>query len=151
MTIRAATADDLDTLVEMGQRMHAESRFARLVFDGEKVRRTLAMLIDSPDGFLWVCERNGWIVGGLAAMAAERWFSQSRCCCDLGLFVDANERGGMAAAVLVRRYVEWALDLGIAPADIELGVNTGVKTEETGLLLQRLGARPRGFLYTWEE
>lgn len=148
--IRPAEIKDLDALTGLGARMHAESRFSRLPFDAGKVRGLLERLIGNEAAFLWVCERGGRIVGGLAAMSVERWFSPARACCDLGLFVDPAERGGMAAALLVKRYVAWALDLGIDPADIEMGVNTGVRTEETGRLLVALGARPRGHLYTWE-
>ena len=134
-------------LLALAAEMHAESRFSRFAFVPEKVRAMLATLIVADDGFLWVFD-DGDVIGALAATVFEHWFSSDRVAQDVGLFVRPDRRGGAAAAALIDRYIVWAHERGAV--DVELGVNTGVRPERTGKLLERLGARLVGWLYSWE-
>lgn len=142
--IRPATHADLPRLLELGAQMHAESRYRVLAFSAARAERTLQMLLDSPNGFLWVAADGGAVTGGLAAMSVPHWASDDEVATDLALFVAPDARGGLTAARLVTRYREWARERGAVIVD--MGVSTGVHPEQTARLLERLGARRIGFI-----
>lgn len=135
--IRPATLHDIPALVALGQRMHAESRYSVLRFNDAKLGATLRQVLDSPTGFLWVATDEQGLTGGLAAIAAPHWCSDDLVSSDLALFMVPEARGGLAPARLVTRYRQWAADLGVVLCDI--GVTTGIQTEQTAKLLERLG------------
>jgi len=149
--IRRATVADLGRLVELARKMHAESRFRIYRFAEQKVRDMLQGLIDSPEtGLVMVAvdRTTGEIVGGMAAMCVEQWFSDEKVAQDLALFVDPDKRGGIAAARLVDEFLGWAYDMGAVTA--ELGINTGVRVERTALLFERMGMARTAYLYVKE-
>jgi len=124
--------------------MHAESpRFSRLEFVGDKLRATLTQLLEAPGGFLWVAEHEGRLIGGMAAVALPHWCSNDLVASDLALFVAPQHRGGLAVLRLVNRYRKWA-QMEMAAAIVQLGVSTGVQTETTTLLFERLGFKRCG-------
>lgn len=142
--IRQATPADLPELIRLGQIMHAESpEYRDMVFCPDTLGRTLLAAMESH--FLCVAERaDGTLAGGLAAMAVRHWFGPSIQACDLALFVDPQARGGIAAARLIRAYVEWARAAGAQK--IALGITTGIEAEITARLCERLGARRAGII-----
>lgn len=144
--IRPATEEDIPRLVELGRMMHAESRYAGLDYAATKVDALLRRLMT--DGFLIVAQQGERLVGGFAGMISEHWFSHDLVAADLALFIEPDARGGMTAPRLVKAFVTWAKARGASVIDI--GVNTGVHTEETGMLLERLGGRLCGHLYSFE-
>lgn len=137
--IRPATADDLPSLLALGERMHAESpRFSRLRFDADRLRSTLSSLIGSDSGFLWVAENAaGNLTGGMAAVVVQHWASSDLVATDLALFMDPSARGSLAPLRLLTRYRQWAAERGAKL--IQVGVTTGVDTETTARLYEQLG------------
>lgn len=143
--IRKATLDDLPTLLALGASMHAESpRFSRLAFSASRLEETLRALILLPRGFVLVAELDGELIGGMAAMCMPHWASADLLATDLALFVAPEHRGGLTAARLVRRYVGWAMGEGAKL--IQLGVTTGVATEETARMFEAIGLRRCGVI-----
>jgi GNAT superfamily N-acetyltransferase len=139
--IRAATHLDLPRLLELGQRMHAESeRFSRLKFDPQRLRFTLMHAIDHH--FCMVAEREGVVIGGLAAMLTAHWFSADLTACDIALFVDPEHRGGTSAARLLTAYKDWAKAKGSKLT--LMGVMTGVDVDKTVRLCELLGWQRAG-------
>ncbi len=139
-TIRPATHDDLGPLMDIAAAMHAESpRFSRLRFSTPKVMQLFLMLIESPDCLLLVADRDGAVIGGMAGMVTPHWFSDDLVSNDYGVFLLPDHRGGMTAARLVRGYIDWAKARGAKM--IQLGISTGVQTEETVALYQALGLK----------
>lgn len=148
--IRAATHADIPRLVELGQAMHAESRFRRYPYEIEDVAHSLAALISSPTvGVVLVEEAGGEIIGGFAGVVAPFFFaSKVKFASDMALFVLPGKRGGMAAAKLVRAFHAWAKEQGAS--ETNLGINTGVHPERTGRFFERLGFKCCGALYLQE-
>ena len=144
--IRPAIPDDLPRLVEMGEAMHAESRYRALRFDSDKVRALLGNLMQT--GFLMVAERDGRVIGGFAGMAAPHWFSGDKIASDLALFIEPESRGRLDVVRLINAFMEWARAQGVVAIDI--GVNTGVHTNQTGRLYEKLGGHLAGLLYSFE-
>lgn len=146
MGIRQATLDDLPALINLGELMHAESpRFSSITFSTVRLGHTLAALVQSPMGFVWVTETEaGEVVGAMVATAFQHWASDDLMTTDLALFLAPEHRGGTAAARLARKYHQWARDLGAKL--IQQGVTTGVHTDQTVQLLERLGMKRCGVI-----
>lgn len=146
MGIRQATLDDLPALINLGELMHAESpRFSSITFSPVRLGHTLARLVQSPMGFVWVTETDeGEVVGAMVATAFQHWASDDLMTTDLALFLASDHRGGTAAARLARKYHQWGRDLGAKL--IQQGVTTGVHTDQTVQLLERLGMKRCGVI-----
>jgi GNAT superfamily N-acetyltransferase len=144
--IRPATEADLPRLIELGEAMHAESRYCSMQFDTEKVGALLAGLLKT--GFVIVSVKDGRIIGGFVGMISEHWFSREKLATDLALFIEPDARGGTTAWRLVDAFLDWAHLNGAKCIDI--GVNTGVHTDRTAQLYERLGGQRVGLLYSFE-
>jgi len=141
--LREATLDDLDQLVELGRRMVGESpRFSLLEFDAQRLAAMLRAAIASPDAFTWVCDIDSQVVGCLFAVLTPHWMSSDLTACDLALFMLPEHRGTLAPARLLNAYAAWARASGAKHR--LLGVMTGVNTDETVRLCERLGWRRAG-------
>lgn len=146
--IRTATHEDIPRLIELGEQMHVESRFARLPFDRDKVQALFAHLIESPDGLLLVADADGVLVGGFAGYVVEHYFARTKVASDFGLFIEPASRGGMTAPRLLKAYIEWAKAQGAVM--IQAGITTGVHVEQTTRLYEKLGFRNNGQLFELE-
>ena len=72
MSIRTATLEDVPRLVELGAALHAESpRWSRIPFSPARAAETLTGLILHADGVVYVAERGGQIIGGIAGVGAR--------------------------------------------------------------------------------
>lgn len=147
MKIRDATHDDLDALADLGKRMAAESpRFCRLAYDEAKVYALLLNALTDQRYFLVAAEQDdGEVIGGFLGFMAPHWFSSDEVAQDLVLFVRPDRRGGIAAARLVKAFAEWATHRGAK--QINLGISTGVKVEQTAELYRALGLKQFGYLF----
>jgi GNAT superfamily N-acetyltransferase len=134
--IRTATPEDLSTILDLAEVMHAESRFKDLPFSRAKVSHIFAQLIDGA-GLVLIAEQDGEVIGAIAGVVIELWFSPTKVAQDFGLFICPEHRGGMHAVRLIKRYIEWAKAQGATA--VEMGINTGVQVEQTGKLLHHLG------------
>jgi GNAT superfamily N-acetyltransferase len=147
--IREATLEDIPALLALGQRMASESpRFSKLAFSDEKLTATLTDVIRSPRGFLWVAEEEAELLGVMVAIVHPHWFSDDLIASDLALFVYQHARGGMAAARLVKQYKAWARESGAVL--VQAGVSTGLGTETTAGLYERMGFERCGVILDLE-
>ena len=141
--IREADLHDIERLVLLGSFMHREAEaFHGLRFDAQRLANTLAHVIGSPNGFAWVAEDRGLVVGGLMAMVTPHWFSPDTVACDLALFMLPEHRGTLAPVRLLNAYAAWARGQGAAK--VQLGVMTGIEPEKTEAMLERIGWRRAG-------
>lgn len=137
--IRTATHEDMPVLVDLARELVEEGRFAPFGFIPEKVRATFEKLIDGA-GVIFVAERAGEIVGGMACGMSSDWFSDVPITYELGLFIRAERRGGFTAAMLIVAYLEWANSLG-SLVNINAGVTSGIHQERTVEIYERVGRR----------
>ena len=145
--IRPATPHDIPRLVELGQLLHDTSSYAGIRYIPEKVTALLRALI-SGAGTLFVAERDGRVVGGIAGGIAEIWFSNETTAYDYCLFVDPATRHGVTTIGLIKAFEAWAIDRGVSR--IELGITTGILVESTSNLFRRLGYHDAGALFRKE-
>ena len=141
--IRRANPTDIPELLALGRKMHAESWYAYLPYDDDKIATVLENTMQH--GFVAVTETDGQIVGGIAGAISAFWFCRDLMAHDLALFVEPTRRGGIAAARLVQAFIGWAHDHGAR--EISLAVSTGVRVVETGELFQAMGLRHVGGIY----
>ena len=146
MLIRAAKYDDIELLIEMGERMHKEGAYAFLPFDREKVRRFIISYIDDHEiqcGL--VAEEGGVVVGMFAGYVTDYFFCDAKVACDMILYVDREHRGSSAATRLIRAFRDWASERGAR--EICLGVSTNIHPETTGHFYEKMGLSHSGALY----
>lgn len=141
--IRAAKQGDVDALVALGFEMHLESRFCGERYEQDKVRALMSALIGG-EGVVFVAERDGEVIGGIAGGVTERWFSRTKVAFDYGLFVRKGVRHGIIAMKLVSALVRWAQSMGITC--VECGVVSGVHPENTAQLYEAIGFDRVGIL-----
>ncbi|HCW18831.1 GNAT family N-acetyltransferase [Achromobacter sp.] len=145
--IRPAQLSDIDGLLPIAAAMHAESRFRVLDFSPDKMRSLFEHLAQNENGCLLVVEHEGGLHGVLAGGLAQDFFGQTVAAFEYGVYVSPARRGSMDGVRLVKAYLAWARERGALY--INMGVTTGVTTDRTGALYERLGARKVGDLYSW--
>jgi GNAT superfamily N-acetyltransferase len=145
--VRPAHVDDIDTIVEMGAQMVAESRYRGVTYAPEKVAAAMESVIAGNQGAGFVAEVDGAIVGGAFAFLTSPWFSRVPIACDLAVFVAPEHRRNGVAAQLVQAVLWWAKQIGVHHVD--LSISTGVEAEATGRLYEKLGGSFVGGIYTW--
>src|SRR3546814_21148286 len=101
--IRNATAADIPACIAMAERMHGESRFARLRWSRAKVGGLMDWCLTNNEGFFSVAEREGVLIGGMIGACTPHWCSDDLVAYDFGLFVEPERPGGRAAAGLCAR------------------------------------------------
>lgn len=146
VVVRPVGPDDLDRLVELGERMHGEGAFAFLPFDREKVRRFAARYVSgAPDRLGLAAEIDGRIVGMFAGNLSEYFFCQEKIACDALLYVEPEFRGASAAGRLIRAFRAWAIERGAR--EVCLGTSNQVQTEAAGRFYEVLGFKKAGGVY----
>lgn len=138
MSIRVATLDDLTRILELGELLHKESpRWSRLSFNREKARAHMRMLLTDPRGVVFVAERDGLVIGGIAGFADEHWSSDDIVAQEVSFFMAPEARGSMAATRLICALRAWG---EIRKAVwLQAGTSTGLDPERTAGLYERLG------------
>lgn len=148
--IRHATATDIDRIVELGAAMHAESRFARLPYSAEKCRALVASMVANPEEMCTlVAEQQGQIIGAFLGFIEEHFFTEAKVASDFILYVKPEFRGSLAGPRMLDYFTAWAKVRGVEM--IEVGISTGVCVEKSTRLYQRLGYRPVGIVFEYED
>lgn len=144
--IRAASVNDLDRLVELGEQMKKESpTYGPFNFDGEKLRNFIAVCIENEKGLVLVYEKDGVVIGAVMGWVDEQFFGHDRLLCDFGLFVESNKRGALAGGLLIKSYIEYGKAMGIE--QIMLSNSTGVDISRVAGLYEKLGLKHTGFVF----
>ncbi len=139
-----STPEDRDRILTMWAALHAESRYADFTtFSPKKVRATLEALLASPRGIVLLGDPpRGFMWGGCAAYA----FADESYSTNAALYVEPATRGSFLAVSLIRAYERAARAQGVS--EILIDVNSGVSTERTARLYERLGYRAIGGLFS---
>lgn len=140
--IREATLNDMPELLRMGGALVDEGRFRTFGFIEVKSRAMFESLIGGA-GVVFVNERDGQIIGGIACGLSGDWFSDIPLTFDYGVFVWPEHRGTFGGFALMRAYVNWAKSL--APVvNINIGVTSGIDEERTVAMYGLLGLKRVG-------
>lgn len=138
MGIRVATLEDLPRIMDLGEQLHHESpRWSRLSFNRAKAEAFMHMLLTSDNGVVFVAERDGVVVGGIAGYAEAHWSSDDIIANEVSFFMDGGARGNMAATRLICALKAWG---GMRGAKwLHAGTSTGLDPERTAALYECMG------------
>lgn len=144
--IRPATHDDITAILQLSAAMHNESRYRTLPYNADKFAAVLQQLLDSPQGMVAVAEREGRVIGAIAAVITEHYFADATISYELGLYIEKPQRGGLAGYRLAKAYIDWARSRGVD--QIDMGITTGINESRTASLYTRLGLNRVGTVFS---
>lgn len=138
--VRQANLGDLYQLMDIAEAMHHESpRYSALEFSKEKMQALYIKLIEQDNCLMLVADKDGEVVGGLGGAISEGWFTTDLIASEFGVFLIPEHRGGITAARMIKQFIDWAKWNGAKM--INLGISTGIHTEETAKLYRSLGLK----------
>lgn len=138
--VRRATVMDIDVLIEMGRGFLAYSAYGQSVpFDQDQMARGLCAVLDA--GVIFVAEKDGEIIGGIAGCMSALWFSPStKIATEMAWWMKPEHRGSKLAIKLLREFERWGKERGashVVMSDlvIEGGTPAGQLFEKLGYVL----------------
>lgn len=142
--IRLARESDVQRMVELGARMHAESKFRAYSFDPSKLAGTIRELLAS--GIALVAEVDGLVVGGFLGHLVPHYFGHDLAAYDLALFLAPEHRAGTVAMRLIKAYIAEAKKKGAA--EVAIANSTGVQKERIARLFESAGFSHDGYVFS---
>lgn len=143
MEIQNATLDDLDELVRLGRAMRDESTVPFPEIDPAAVAAHLRLAMDNPERlFVAIAHADRRPAGFVSGAIGPYAFSQRQHASSDLLFVLPEFRGRYAGVRLLRALSDWAKTHGAG--EIELGLSTGIASDRTEELVERIGFVPLG-------
>lgn len=148
MIVRTATIEDLDILIDFGQRLTKESpHFQKQGFNVQRAEAVFIHLINKGSIFI-VYDQYDNAVGGLIGCMDIDWRTGHKLAFEQGVFVLPEYRSTGVATQLVEAFKAWAID---HHADrIQIGTMTGIYAEKTVSLYEGLGFELKGFVLEME-
>lgn len=132
MTIRPAIDTDTAQLVAMGRRMRNETGYAaHLVDNPAQMSAMVALLLGSPDGVVFVADRDGILFGMIGMLAYAHHLDGQRVAGEIFWWTEPDGRG--QGLRLLRAAEEWAKLQGAS------SVQMVAPDDRVGRLYERLG------------
>lgn len=141
MKVRLALPDDEDAVIDLARQDVAET-LPHLTFREDITRATFRQYLAEADPTIFVVEHRGEVVGFLMALMQGYAFTDGVFATGEVIYVRPDRRGTLAAAHLVRAFVEWAET--IEAREAIMGVSNGLKMERTARFLERFGFKVVG-------
>ena len=148
MTIRFATQQDIDTLIEYWRQFHSQSVFRHLAFDEAKLATNMTRFIEDKSGAFccFVADgEDGKAYGVLAGQIDTYYFSDDPIAKLIFYWVHPEHRYGPAAVKLMLAFRQWAENR--RAAEIMVGVTSGEAVELADRMLTKMGFRFTGGNY----
>ena len=143
--IEQAKISDIPELLEIAVQFWNESpTYQQRPINLDKVKTQLQTLILFPtQGCVLIClDEDNNILGGFMGGLQAEWQSDSLMAFDYCLFVSSINRGGKAAYLLVKAFIEWAKEQGATW--IQCGTATRINTERTISFYKKFGFEHTG-------
>lgn len=144
-TYRRARPDDLSSIMVLAKEMHAETSFRTLSFNDAKAATEVLSCILNPNMLVVVGEKDGKILGIIAAHLDKPYFSEDLVVYDHIWYVGKEGRGSMVGPRLLKHVAEWARLCGAKAVFVTLG--SDVSQDRVGKLVERLGYSRLGGYY----
>lgn len=142
---RRAYPEDLPAIVALAEEMHAETSFRSLSFSKSKAAAEVLSCILNPNMLVLVGEKDGRILGMIAAYLDKPYFSDDLVVYDHIWYVGKEGRGSMVGPRLLKHVAEWARLCRAKAVFVTLG--SDVSQERVGKLVERLGYSRLGGYY----
>lgn len=151
MSIRFATPQDIPALVQLGQRVHALSRFKQMSYDAQRVSQSLHAAFEKSDG-RYVCfvatDSENQVAGGLLAVLERHIFSPQITASIMHFDVLPEKRSAGYALRLITAFEAWCNNRQIH--EISFGINSvedEIEIQRLARFAKRLGYRKAGESY----
>lgn len=151
-TVRVATPDDTESLLELCRAAHAESpRYRILRFDPVKVEDVIRAMVGTyatgapESNCVFVSERDDHVTGVFGAVLQDYIFGPDLVAREVLFYVKPEHRGTFARAAvkLVRAFERWGAERGAI--EFVVGSSTMVTPDTTLRLYEYLGYHSHGF------
>ena len=139
MIVEELSLSRLEEFLEIVAKMVAEAEFSYAKLEKHKILQ----LYKNQNVMIILAIDNDKIVGFIAAILHEYFFSNRKRVSDLGFYVLPEYRGSRAAIKLVKSLETWAKQTGAD--DLHLGQTTAVDIDKTRQFYERLGYKTVGF------
>lgn len=130
----------LNIVLELGYKMHLESRFKKYNFDEVKIAKLLA----SPNIFCKVALMDKKAIGFFIGVVQPMWFSNEKAGYDLALYIDKEYRGGMTAVRLIKEFEKYCKENNCVTINLNAGAE--IANESAKRLYTKLGYEEYGFM-----
>lgn len=149
MHVRAATLQDVETLVEFGKRLTQESPiFSKQGFNESGARELFELLIRRYGSIFIVSDEYNNPVGGIIGAINTDWRTGHKIAFEQGVYVLPEYRCSNAAKSLINAFVGWSK---LQNADrIQLGTMSGIQAEKVVKLYESLGFELCGYVLEME-
>lgn len=144
----AQTQQDIDKMIALGRRLHAESWYRDLPMDDARMQEIGRRGLAEHNPGLIIAERDGEMVGMAIVVLGEYYFSAVRTATVQLYYVVPEARGGSAALNLLRALRIWAKEAGAR--DLHINVTTSIEPSRTDHMLRRMGFKQTGGTMFWE-
>ena len=137
--IRKAVNQDVSKIVELCKKAHEESKITTAPLDPKTLRTNVQICVLSAEHLVLVVEIDDNIEGMIIGVTHQLWYSRKKQATDLFFYTSKSIRGDGWGAKLMRRFISWAKE-NSGVKEIMLGVSSGIETDRTKTLYERMGA-----------
>ena len=131
----------LPIAIQLGRKMHQESRFRDMPFSEAKI----ASLLQNPNCFTSFAKAGDVYIGFIWGLVQDIWFSDCKTGFDLGLYLLPEYRGkSMAPVRLVRAFEDFCKSKGCF--EITFSSSASIDEEKAFRLYEKLGYSKCGFI-----
>lgn len=141
--IRDAVLDDIPGLVALAREAYAKSSWIKVEPVETDFMAVMRRLIADSRYCLFVAVKDGQVVGALAGLSDELFYSRKKYATDLWFYV--SEEGKGSGVWLLKRFINWAKRPGVV--EISVAISSGIDESRTGKLYERIGLEPVGTIY----
>ena len=145
--IRPAQMADTMRIVDIGEALHEASTYREIPYSREKVTGLMRSLIQGA-GVVFVAEKDGQIVGGIAGGVTSHWFSDELTGFEYSFFILPEHRHGLVAMKLLLAMKAWCTAKGAKT--LRIGITTGINVEGTARFYRYMGFEDAGQLFEWK-
>jgi hypothetical protein len=143
--IRPFEPKDAEAFIMLGKWLQENSDFADRGFDQAKVFRLFVTVVENPDYFGIMVEKDGEVIGALFGLVQEYYFSRKKFALDLGfgLLPDHRHLAKTVLPRIIRAFESWAKRAGAV--EVAISTSTMAHGEKLEAGLHQLGYTTVGF------
>ena len=136
---------DIDRMIDLGAAMHAESVYAPMPYDRDKLRAYCTYYSENPEAGVGVLAEEGDTVIAMMVMSVNvRFFNNEKYASDLVIYVRKDRRGGIAAKRVLNEVEAWAKEQSIP--ELMVGITAGIANDKAERFYKALGFKDAGVL-----
>lgn len=150
MIEKIETKEEFVKFLKLCHTFHAESRFADVPFDVQRVHKIITVANANPQLFFtrYKVDDAGNYIGVFIGFVEELSFGMARQAVDLVFYVHPDHRGGPWFVKTLKAFEDWAKAVGCD--FVKLMPNTGINTEGMTKMYPRLGYDLAGYIFSKE-